>query len=299
MARNIMSQVGKVRNIRLPKLPDLDTSTPDVFEEMTLQEHLEELRDRIIKSLLAIVPAFIFGFAIQGSVLNDIKNKANATEKLQNLSPIDTFTISFQIALYIALAITMPVIIYQITAFLMPGMTKREKRFFLSAMPFVTILFVSGCLFGYFVAAPKALYFLSTWNQDAFAWQPTGELTVNFMLKLMIGLGLAFQLPVLMFIFAKLGIITPKKMRAWRKWAFLLLLIAAAMITPTPDPFNMAFVAVPLMLLYELGIIISSIFARTSFRSSGTDDDGDAKPPKEKKAKSTTPALAAAKADEV
>lgn len=263
MARSIKNMIP---SIRMPRLPEV-TDEPDVFEEMTLQEHLEELRDRIMKMVFAIVPAFIFGFIIQGRILDDIKQKANAVDGLDVLNPTDTLTLSFKIALYVAIAICMPVIVYQFVAFLAPGMTSKEKRVLFSALPFVTILFALGVFYGYNVAAPRALHFLSTWNTEAFDWQPDGNQTVSFFLTLMIGLGLAFQLPVIMFILAKIGIVGPKEMRKWRKYAFLGLLVVSAIITPSTDPFNMAIVAIPLVILYELGIIISSIFAKTGLRT--------------------------------
>lgn len=263
----------KIPTLRVPRLPEI-TDEPDVFEEMTLQEHLEELRDRIMKMVLAIVPAFIFGFIIQGRILVDIREKANAVDGLQNLSPTDPLTLSFKVALYVALAITMPIIVYQLIAFLAPGMTRKEKRFLFMSLPFVTVLFVLGVYYGYFIAAPRALYFLSNWNKDVFNWQPTGNDTVSFFLTLMIGLGLAFQLPIIMFILSKLGIARPDQMRKWRKYAFLLLMVAAAVITPSTDPYNMAVVAVPLVVLYEVGIIISSLFAKTTVSGRATTPEG-------------------------
>jgi sec-independent protein translocase protein TatC len=271
MARSIKQFIPSVR---MPRLPEV-TDEPDVFEEMTLQEHLEELRDRIMKMVIAIVPAFIFGFIIQGRILRDIREKANALDGLQNLSPTDPLTLSFKVALYVALAITMPIIVYQLIAFLAPGMTRKEKRFLFMSLPFVTVLFVLGVYYGYFVAAPRALYFLSNWNEDVFNWQPTGNDTVAFFLTLMIGLGIAFQLPVIMFILSKLGIARPDQMRKWRKYAFLVLMIASAIITPSTDPYNMAVVAIPLVVLYEVGIIISSLFAKTPVGSRGQAPDED------------------------
>jgi sec-independent protein translocase protein TatC len=271
MARSLKQFIP---NVRIPHLPEV-TDEPDVFEEMTLQEHLVELRDRIMKMVIAIVPAFIFGFIIQGRILQDIKQKANAVEGLDVLNPTDTRTLSFKVALYVAIAICMPVIVYQFVAFLAPGMTRKEKRILFTALPFVTILFAAGVFYGYEIAAPRALYFLSTWNTAAFDWQPDGNQTVSFFLTLMIGLGLAFQLPVIMFILAKIGIVGPKEMRKWRKYAFLALMVVSAVITPSTDPFNMAVVAVPLVILYEAGIIISAIFAKTGLRTKPPQDDDD------------------------
>jgi sec-independent protein translocase protein TatC len=269
MARSIKIPVGK---LKIPRLPQV-TDEPDVFEEMTLQEHLEELRDRIMKMVFAIVPTFLFGFFIAGRILQDITNKANAVDGLDVKSPTDTLTLTFKIALYVAIAICMPIIVYQVVAFLAPGLTRKEKRILFSSLPFTTILFAIGVYYGYFIAAPRALYFLSTWNEDAFDWNPDGNETVSFFMTLMIGLGLAFQLPVIMFIVAKIGVISPKTMRKFRKYSYMVLLVAAAIITPSTDPYNMAIVAIPLVILYEVGIIISSIFAKTGIRNAGEGDD--------------------------
>lgn len=243
--------------------------TPDVFEEMTLQEHLTEVRDRLMRIVFALVPLFIFGFMVAGRILTEIKDKANAAQGLDVRSPTDPLTLTFKVATYVALAIGMPIIVYQIVAFLAPGLTRKEKRVLYTALPFISILFISGAAYGYFVAAPRALYFLSSWNSAAFSWQPDGPETISFFLTLMLGLGIAFQLPVIMFILAKIGIVTPRLMRKWRRYSILLIAVAAAIITPSTDPFNMMIVAVPLYVLYELGIVISSIFAKTSLRNIG------------------------------
>ena len=268
-----MARFLKVPRPTIPRLPDWNSDEPEVFEEMTLQEHLEEFRDRIIKMIIAIVPAFILGFMIHGRILEDIKDKSYVGEDgLQQLNVADGLGISFQVSFYIAIAITFPIIFYQIIAFLMPGMTRKEKRILFTALPFVTILFVSGALFGYFVAAPRALKFLSEWQSDVLSWELTAQSTVTFFLRLVIGIGLAFQLPVLIFILTRLGLVTTKQLRQWRKYAYLLLFVAAAIITPTPDPINMATVALPLILLYEFSILIS-----VAFGGGKKPDDGDTK----------------------
>jgi sec-independent protein translocase protein TatC len=270
MARSIKQFVP---NLRMPRLPEV-TDEPDVFEEMTLQEHLEELRDRIMKMVFAIVPAFIFGFFIAGRILTDISVKANTAAGLDVKSPTETITLTFKVALYVAIAICMPIIVYQFVAFLAPGMTRKEKRILFTSLPFVTILFILGCYYGYFIAAPRALNFLSNWNTGAFDWNPDGGESVSFFMTLMIGLGLSFQLPVIMFILAKIGIAGPDLMRKYRKYAFLVLLVVSAIITPSTDPYNMAIVAVPLVILYEVGIILSTLFAKTGLRTKPTTPEG-------------------------
>ncbi|MGC4107909.1 MAG: twin-arginine translocase subunit TatC [Thermomicrobiales bacterium] len=243
-----------------------DLDEPDVFAEMTLTEHLVELRNRIMTIVFGLLPCFIIGFMMAGRILDDIRVKANATQGLDIRSPTEPVMMTFKIASYVAVALGMPLIVYELVAFLAPGLTRREKRVVFTALPFVTLLFLGGAGYGYFLAAPGALKFLSTWNSGAILWQPDAPEVVSFFLTLMIGLGIAFQLPVVMFVLAKIGIFPAHLMRKWRKYAILLITVAAAVITPSTDPFNMMVVAVPLWLLYELGIIIARVFAKNPMR---------------------------------
>jgi sec-independent protein translocase protein TatC len=248
---------------KLPSRPRLpDPSEPDVFEEMTLLEHMEELRDRIVKSVIAIGVAFIAGVFLAGPLLRRLQVEANAMDGFDVVSPTDPITLYFKIALYIAIAIALPVLLWQLIGFLAPGLTRKEKRLLYMSMPFVIILFLLGVAYAFLFAAPRALGFLSTFMSGMFEWTPEGNAVITFFLTLMLGLGLAFQLPVVMFILAKLGVASPDKMRSFRKYAILILLILSAIITPSTDPFNMAIVFFPLYLLYEAGIIISRVFAR-------------------------------------
>ena len=272
MARALKPPKLKKIPLRLPaKLPSRprlpDPNEPDLFEEMTLLEHMEELRDRIVKSVIAIGVAFIAGIIFAGPLLRRLQVEANATGGFDVVSPTDPITLYFKIALYIAIAIALPVLLWQLIGFLAPGLTRKEKRLLYLSMPFVILLFVAGVAYAFFFAAGRALTFLSTFMPDLFDWSPEGSAVITFFLTLMLGLGLAFQLPLVMFILAKLGVASPAKMRSFRKYAILILLILSAVITPSTDPFNMAIVFVPLYLLYETGIIISRLFARTPVES--------------------------------
>ncbi|MGI8484189.1 MAG: twin-arginine translocase subunit TatC [Thermomicrobiales bacterium] len=261
------SPVRTYRAAREIYRPD-DDNEPEVFEEMTLIEHLTELRNRMVTIVIGLIPAFIVGFIFAGPILDDIRTKSRAINGMDVRSPTEPLTLTFKIALYIAIALGMPLIVYQVVGFLAPGLTRKEKRVVFSALPFISVLFLSGAAYGYFLAAPQALRFLSTWNSGAFNWQPDGPEVISFFMTLMLGLGFAFQLPVIMFILAKIGVFPAYLMRKWRKYAILVISVAAAVITPSTDPFNMAIVAVPLYVLYEAGILISSTFAKTSLRTS-------------------------------
>jgi len=249
---------------KLPKIPKLpDPNEPDVFEEMTLLEHMIELRDRIMKIVIAVGLAFIGGLVLAGPVLNEVRLRANAMEGLDIRSPSDPITLYMKIALYVAIGIAAPVIVYQIVAFLAPGLTRKEKRLVYTSLPFVSLLFIGGVSYAFFFAIPRALGFLSSFQEDVFSWQPDGNEVIGFYLTVMLGLGLAFQLPLVMFLLAKLGIMSHARMRAGRRYAVLIIMVVAAIITPTTDPFNMMLVAAPLLALYEVGILLAWLFART------------------------------------
>ncbi len=250
----------KLPQMRVPRLPN--QNEPDVFEEMTLQEHLEELTRRLIRMGIAIVGGLIIGFLLSQPLLRIISENVNDGQGLDVRNPTDNLTVVFKVALYIAIAITSPVLLYQIIAFLAPGLTNREKRIVYTSLPFVALLFIAGASYSFFFAIPRALQFLSNFGGDIFQKGADAQETVNFYLTIMVGLGLAFQLPLIMFLLAKINILSAAKMRKWRKYSFLLIILVSAIITPTTDPVNLALVAIPLVILYEIGIILARFLVR-------------------------------------
>src|SRR4029078_1618070 len=154
--------------------------------------------------------AFIAGVLLAGPLLKVIKDKANATEGIDILSPTEPFTIFMKVALYIAICIASPIIVWQLVSFLAPGLTRREKRVVYISLPFVSGLFLLGASFAFFFAAPRAFTFLSNFQSDTFQWSPNGSELIGFYLTLMIGMGLAFELPLVMFLLAQLHIVTPQ-----------------------------------------------------------------------------------------
>ena len=162
---------------RLPSRPRLpDPNEPDVFEEMTLLEHMEELRDRIVKSVIAIGVAFVAGIFLAGPLLKRLQIEANAIGGFDVVSPTDPITLYFKIALYIAIGIALPVLMWQLVGFLVPGLTKKEKRLLYLSMPFVVLLFLLGVAYAFFFAAPRALTFLSGFMSDLFEWSSRRQL---------------------------------------------------------------------------------------------------------------------------
>ncbi|HET8522727.1 MAG TPA: twin-arginine translocase subunit TatC, partial [Thermomicrobiales bacterium] len=182
--------------LKVPRLPNVDEEYEDVFEEMTLAEHLDELRSRLVKTCVSVGLAFIVGLFLATPLLHVVKEKAHAEQGIDILSPTDPFVVFMKVALYIAIALALPIILYQIIGFLSPGLTRKEKRVLFMTLPFVSLLFIMGAAFAFFLAAPRAFTFLSNFGGDIFEWTPNGPELISFYLTLMIGMGLAFELPV-------------------------------------------------------------------------------------------------------
>jgi sec-independent protein translocase protein TatC len=257
-----MAVITMLNVLRHPLAPIKDVwsvpaDEPEVFAEMTLQEHLEELRSRLVRSCIAVGAAFIVGLILTPHFLRLIERQADITTGFDIISPTEPFTDYMKVALYIGIAISLPVLVYEVIAFLAPGLTRRERRALFTALPFISALFLGGAAFAFFVAAPRAFDFLSGFNHSLFQWSPRGQEVISFYLTLMIGMGLAFELPILMYLLSRLHIVNAKRMSKFRRYAVVLILVAAAIITPTPDPFNMMVVAAPMLLLYELGILLA------------------------------------------
>lgn len=240
-----------------------DEEEPEQFAEMTLAEHLEELRQRILYSAIAIAFGFVAGLALANPALETIARQAQVEDQgLQAISPTEPFTVFMKVALYIAFAFAMPVLIWQFTRFLAPGLTRRERRVMFRAIPFIFLSFCAGVAFAFFLLVPRALAFLSQFNSSVFHWDPRAEEIISFYLTLMIGVGLMFELPLVIFALSWVGVVNTKRLSSFRKFAILLVMVASAIITPTPDPFNMMLVAIPMYMLYELGIVLSRFAKR-------------------------------------
>jgi sec-independent protein translocase protein TatC len=266
MARSL--HIPKVRNpfSRAPQVPEDEYE--DVFEEMTLAEHLEELRSRIWKACISIAGGFLIGVVFANPLLRYIADTVWADIPADQRQGFDTNEVTegitdfFKVALYIALTVAFPVVFYQMFSFIAPGLTRKEKRIVYNSLPFVVILFIIGASFAFFFAVPRAFRFLVGFNDDIVDFSPTFSSVAAFYIQVSLGMGLAFELPIIMFLLARLGIVSPKRMASSRRYAGVLVLIAAAMITPTPDPINMMIVAVPIYLIFELGLVFARIGAR-------------------------------------
>lgn len=230
---------------------------------MTIGAHLEELRRRVVYSIIAIVFCFILCWFFKVEILEIAKKphrfamgKAGLSTELQVLSYQEGFYAYMKLCFITSMFMAYPFIIYQIWKFVSAGLYKKEKKYILQFLPVSYLAFVIGGIFGYFLLIPFGLQFLIGILGPGIQPIITMQQYVSFVFMLTVALGLVFQLPLLMMLLSKIGIISPDKFIAWRKYAILAIFIIAAVVTP-PDPFTQIMTAVPMIILYELGILIA------------------------------------------
>lgn len=227
---------------------------------MSLLEHLEELRDRLFKAAVGLIIGTAFGALFAGEVFKYLLQPYGRT--VQILDPTGSVTNYFRVALMMGAIVAIPLITYQVMMFILPGLTKRETRIVLTALPAITLLFVVGVLFAWFLLIPPALDFLSNFHSDIFTTQWTADGYLGFVTALLFWMGVAFETPLVFFVMSFLGFVTARTLiHNWRI-AVVGAAVAAALITPTIDPVNMFLVMGPLMALYGLSIILTTIGAR-------------------------------------
>lgn len=240
-------------------------------DKMPFLSHLEELRRRLIVSLIAIAIGFVLSFQFSEEIMGILKRILTTTFTFQRIypfvvvvakpapqlifvAPAEAFWAHIKIGFLTGLMLATPVLLFELWRFVSPGLLERERRF---ALPFVvlgTVFFFVGLSFCYFVVLPFAMNFLLTYKTEHLTPMLSIGLFVDFTVKFMIAFGLIFQLPLLISLAARLGLVTSKFLAHNRKYAVLANFVVAAVLTPTPDVFNQLLMAGPLCLLYEVGI---------------------------------------------
>jgi sec-independent protein translocase protein TatC len=242
---------------------------------MTLMEHLEELRHRLIVILLALavgsIPAWFLyepiKDALQGPYCDFLRRNPafNPFDDDQCLlvvgGVVDGFATKLKIVFYLGLAIALPVVLYQLWAFITPGLTQREKRY---AFPFIAsslVLFAGGAVFAY-LALPRGLEFLLGFAGQGVAAVLYFDRYIGFVVLVILAFGFSFLLPVLLVFLELVGVLTPERLGAWRRYAIVAIAVFAAVITPTGDPITLLMLGVPMYLFYEVAIIIGRVTRR-------------------------------------
>ena len=224
-------------------------------------DHLDELRHRLTRAVFSLVIGTTVGFFIADRVLNILREpfcripSVDSCE-LMILDPTGTIIVYFRVALMIGGILSIPMVTYQVMMFILPGLTRKEKRYVVASIPATTALFIIGTVFSWYVLLPPALGFLNNFQPQIFEPEWTADLYLSFVTSLIFWMGVAFQTPLVFFMISLLGFVSAGTLIHHWRIAVIGASIAAALITPTIDPVNMFLVMAPLLTLYALSIVL-------------------------------------------
>lgn len=227
--------------------------------EMSFLEHIDEMRVRLVKSLVVWLIVFIICFINHKEIFAFLAQPLIDITKPPHFGAVDIkepFMASLKASFWVSLILSSGIIFHQIWLFVSPGLTKAEKRFAIPFLFFMSLFFILGCLFSFTQVFPIALQFLIEWpGENLDAYTRTSYLSILF--SFVLGMGASFELPLIIYFLAKIRIVTASFLMAKFKYAVLLIFTAAAIITPTPDPWTQTFLAGPMLLLYLLGVLLA------------------------------------------
>jgi len=237
-----------------------EADNPDDLE-MSLFDHLEELRQRIFYALIAIVVGIIGCFTVVKPIVQLLEVPAGDVKFLQ-LSPGEYFFVSIKVAAYSGILVASPMILYQIIAFVLPGLTRRERKFLAPIVFGSSILFAAGLAFAYLALIPAALNFFITYGEDVVEQLWSIDRYFEFVLLLMFSTGLAFQIPVIQVLLGLLGIVSSKQMLSGWRYVFIGAAVLGAVLTPSTDPLTQSLLGGAVLALYFSGVGMVKLIGR-------------------------------------
>ena len=233
-------------------------------ESMPFLDHLEELRWRLIKSIASVLIGAVISFYFIDQIIEFLVKPTDALKNsmdLQVLKVQGTFMIKWSIALFGGIIISIPVLTFQIWKFVAPGLYIDEKKYIIPLIIFTFLSFLCGLIFAYMIVIPFSLGFFTSVGFEGIQNNFSINYYFSFITWLMIGSGLIFELPVIVFILSVIGLLTPAFMRHYRRYAIVIILVLSAFITP-PDPVSLVLMSIPLLVLYEVSIGVSWLVNR-------------------------------------
>ena len=229
-------------------------------EEVSLVDHLDEIRSRLVIGAIVVGVAGALCYW-QNHLIFEILNKPLDGRELLTLSPTEPFITTLTLSFYASLLLSLPILLYQLYAFILPAFSPTERKVALPLLLMVPVLFIAGVAFCYFIVLSPAIDFLLSFNADEFNTQLRAKDYYSFAALTMLALGLLFQVPIGILAVTRLGLTTPEKLRKHRRYAYLGIAVLAAML-PTIDPVTLVLEIIPIVLLYETGIVLAAAFGR-------------------------------------
>lgn len=270
---NFITRPIRALRVRRPppeEAPDhsiIDALSIGLQHPESILPHLDELRSRILKSLIALALATLVSFAFAGRLIEWLTRPIGGMAGMQAIEVTEPLGVFMRVALLSGVALAMPVIIFQAFRFVSPGLRRRERRAVLFVVPAATLLFFSGLAFAYFVMLPAALPFLI--NFMGIPTRPRPASYITFVTGLMFWIGVAFQIPLVIYALAALGVVKWRALAENWRFAVIAIAILAAAVTPTIDPVNMGLVMLPMITLYVFSILLAAIAQRGRERRRG------------------------------
>ncbi|HPD21224.1 MAG: twin-arginine translocase subunit TatC [Desulfomonilia bacterium] len=236
-------------------------------EKLPIHEHLEELRWRLIKCIIAVAVGFVATYAFKERIFEflvwPLAKVLPENSRMIYTSLPEAFITYLKVAFFAGLILATPVIFYQIWKFVMPGLYPNERRYVIPFMLVATLFFLAGVSFAYFVVFPYGFMFFLGFQTESIAAMPTMKEYLGLVMKLMLAFGVCFELPVIMFFLAKMGLVSPQRLTKSRKYAILIVFVMAAILTP-PDVISQIMLAIPLLILYEISIWVTRVVEKKS-----------------------------------
>jgi sec-independent protein translocase protein TatC len=230
-------------------------------DRVSLVEHLDELRSRLIIALIAVGVGFAVAFALQDQILTWLQEPLPDDKSLTTLGVTEPFFISIKVSFYAGCALALPVLLWQFWSFLAPAFEEHAQRIVAGFVAIATGLFAGGVAFAYYVVFPRALEFLTNYNEEFFEIEIRANYYYSFVTIGIIALGLVFELPIFVLALVRLGVVTSAWLRQNRRIGYVSVVVVAILL-PTVDPVSLAFETVPLLLLFELSIWASVFLER-------------------------------------
>ena len=232
------------------------------FEQrMRFWEHIEEFRSRLLRVVIALVVAFGISLTFTNQALEFLLFQMSSVRPIA-LHPTETIVVYFRVAMIMGLVLIMPYILYQVLGFFVPGMTRKERRILLSSVFGIGFFFALGVAFAGMVMIPLSVNYLQTFMGDIVQQTYSIDGYISFVTTIMFSSGMIFETPLVLALIARLGLVTTKQLSKGRRYALVGIAVLSALITPTPDAFNMLLVMAPLLVLYELGIVLAWLAER-------------------------------------
>lgn len=245
------------RKLKAPKAPK---SKPPQPKDMSLWEHVGELRKRLFRALIAMIIATAVCAAFGEDLIRILARPIGGVDKLVSIEVTENVGVFMRVSLLGGFILAFPIILWQLLEFVIPGLTEKERRGVLLAIPFATLLFAAGVLFAYYVMLPAALPFLISFI--GIRTTPRLSNYFSFVTNLLFWIGVSFETPLVVYVLARLHLVTARALLAQWRIAVVVIAVIAAVVTPTPDPVNMGLLMLPLFILYLLSILLAALAVR-------------------------------------